>query len=178
VTSDTAQVFGTSFGAFVGLELVARHPEQVGVLVAHEPPATQFLPDEKQVLAKLAMISSDDEAAVVLGLDFDEHEPGVEFPPLTPRQEANTAFFRARDAPAVDAHRLDEAILRGARTRILLAAGAASGTAFARRCAEELATRLGNDVLYFPGSHVGLISHPAAFAAKLREVLGRRQLRR
>jgi pimeloyl-ACP methyl ester carboxylesterase len=174
LTSEPVAVFGTSFGAYLGLELVARHSEQVKVLVAHEPPATQFLPDEKETLARLAAISSDEEAAAMLGLDFDEHEPGVEFPPPTPRQEANEAFFRARDARAVAAHRFDEALLRAARAQVLPAAGATSGTAFACRCAEELARLLGNETVYFPGSHVGLISHPAAFAAKLREVLCRR----
>jgi len=171
VTSEPVAVFGTSFGAYLGLELVSRHPEQVKLLVAHEPPATQFLSDEKETLARLDAISSDEEAAALLGLDFDEHEPGVEFPPLTPRQEGNQVFFRTRDAPAVNAHRFDEALLLATRTRILPAAGAASGTAFARRCAEELARLLGNETLYCSGGHVGLITHPAAFAAKLRGAL-------
>src|SRR5690349_16890977 len=40
-----AFVFGNSSGAMIGLELVARHPEQVRVLVAHEPPIFELLPD-------------------------------------------------------------------------------------------------------------------------------------
>jgi pimeloyl-ACP methyl ester carboxylesterase len=34
-----AHVFGSSSGAIVVLELVARHPEAVATAVAHEPPA-------------------------------------------------------------------------------------------------------------------------------------------
>jgi pimeloyl-ACP methyl ester carboxylesterase len=38
-------VLGCSGGALVGLDLVARHPERVAVLVAHEPPAMNLLAD-------------------------------------------------------------------------------------------------------------------------------------
>jgi len=44
-------IFGSSGGAVNGLALVARHPEQVRTLVAHEPPSVQELPDRKQALA-------------------------------------------------------------------------------------------------------------------------------
>ncbi|MDP9864795.1 MULTISPECIES: alpha/beta fold hydrolase [Streptosporangium] len=46
VTADEpAYVFGNSSGAVIGLELAARHPEQVRALVAHEPPVLGLLPD-------------------------------------------------------------------------------------------------------------------------------------
>ncbi len=44
-------IFASSGGAVNALALVARHPEQVRVLVAHEPPAAQELPDREAVLA-------------------------------------------------------------------------------------------------------------------------------
>src|SRR5947209_3537849 len=44
-------IFATSGGAVNALALVAKHPEQVRTLVAHEPPAAQVLPDRKEVLA-------------------------------------------------------------------------------------------------------------------------------
>src|SRR5436190_16171319 len=44
-------IFASSGGAVNALALVARHPEQVRTLVAHEPPAAQVLPDREQVLA-------------------------------------------------------------------------------------------------------------------------------
>ena len=44
-------IFGSSGGAVNALALVARHPEQVRTLVAHEPPAAQELPDREAVLA-------------------------------------------------------------------------------------------------------------------------------
>src|SRR5206468_250691 len=44
-------IFATSGGAVNALALVARHPEQVRTLVAHEPPALQELPDREYALA-------------------------------------------------------------------------------------------------------------------------------
>jgi pimeloyl-ACP methyl ester carboxylesterase len=44
-------VFASSGGAVNALALVAKHPEQVRTLVAHEPPASQELPDREEVLA-------------------------------------------------------------------------------------------------------------------------------
>ena len=44
-------IFASSGGAVNALALVAKHPEQARILVAHEPPAAQELPDREQVLA-------------------------------------------------------------------------------------------------------------------------------
>src|SRR5262250_3129133 len=49
-------IFASSGGAVNALALVARHPEQVRILVAHEPPASQELPDREAVLAACAGI--------------------------------------------------------------------------------------------------------------------------
>jgi pimeloyl-ACP methyl ester carboxylesterase len=45
LTNKPAFVFGNSIGALIGLDLVARHPEQVALFVAHEPPAFELLPE-------------------------------------------------------------------------------------------------------------------------------------
>src|SRR6201985_1276713 len=49
--SGPVDIFASSGGAVNGLALVARHPEQVHILVAHEPPSAQVLPDRAAVLA-------------------------------------------------------------------------------------------------------------------------------
>ncbi len=46
-------VFASSGGAVNALALLERHPEQVGTLVAHEPPLSDLLPD-REVLAAVA----------------------------------------------------------------------------------------------------------------------------
>jgi clorobiocin/coumermycin A biosynthesis protein CloN7/CouN7 len=42
---EPAYVFGSSGGAVVGLALAAAHPNQVRMLVAHEPPVIELLAD-------------------------------------------------------------------------------------------------------------------------------------
>ena len=44
-------MFGTSGGAQIGLNLAARYPDLVAVLVAHEPPAIMLLDDPSAALA-------------------------------------------------------------------------------------------------------------------------------
>src|SRR5439155_20766292 len=44
-------LFASSGGAVNALALVAKHPEQVRTLIAHEPPAAQELPDREPALA-------------------------------------------------------------------------------------------------------------------------------
>jgi pimeloyl-ACP methyl ester carboxylesterase len=48
-------VFGSSIGALIGLDLIARHPEQVRLLVAHEPPAWELLPEDERDRATRAV---------------------------------------------------------------------------------------------------------------------------
>jgi pimeloyl-ACP methyl ester carboxylesterase len=45
------EIFASSGGAVNALALTAGHPEQVRVLVAHEPPAFRVLPDSGPALA-------------------------------------------------------------------------------------------------------------------------------
>ncbi len=46
---DPVDIFASSGGAVNALALVAKHPEQVRILVAHEPPTAQVLLDREQV---------------------------------------------------------------------------------------------------------------------------------
>jgi hypothetical protein len=70
--------------------------------------------------------------------------------------------------------------LRGASTRIVIAAGVESEGILPSRCASVVADRLGTKVVVFPSGHGGFMGgeygqppgEPEAFAAKLREVLG------
>src|SRR5436305_9890562 len=57
VGDEPAYVYGNSGGATIGLELVARHPELVRTLVAHEAPIMELLPDAERWRATFADIS-------------------------------------------------------------------------------------------------------------------------
>ena len=56
VGAESALVFGNSSGASIGLELVARHPELVRVLVAHEPPVFDLLDDRDRWAALMTEV--------------------------------------------------------------------------------------------------------------------------
>src|SRR5450756_2729714 len=73
-----------------------------------------------------------------------------------------------------DRYWLDFGALKEALTqmRLILAAGEAQREAFPYRSAAAVADRLGIALTEFPGGHVGYITHPRAFAARLLDVLG------
>ena len=51
-------LFATSGGAVNALALVAKHPEDVRILVAHEPPLASILPDSENAKAAVRAISN------------------------------------------------------------------------------------------------------------------------
>lgn len=177
-----ALVFGSSFGALLGLELVSLYPDRVRVLVAHEPPATGLLPESERQLAVTAQEEIEDlyrregisaamrQFARTAGLDLADREPDVETPQPQPERIANLAFFLTHDAPAAHRHQLDRNALHAAAGRIVPAAGE-NTPAFPKQCAQALATELKRPLAEFPGGHAGFILHPRAFAARLDEVL-------
>ena len=183
LSTEPVFLVGHSIGAVIGLDLVARHPEQVRVLVAHEPPATQLLPDEERTYAEHAQKEVEETyhrdgatAAVkkmgaLVRADARNREPGVKMPAPTSQTAANLAFFLTHDEPATRRHRLDIAALEAAPTRIVFVGGRDSRGVWTRRSAEELAKRLGAEFLEFPGDHNGFTFHPRAFATGLREIL-------
>jgi pimeloyl-ACP methyl ester carboxylesterase len=182
VTSEPALVFGSSLGAVLGLDLVSRHPEQIRLLVAHEPPVTGLLPEPERSQASQEQQAVEDlyrregiaaamrKFVMVAGIRFDDREPDVPIPQPGPERIANLEFFLTHDAPAIHRYRLDLPALRSAAARIVPAAGASS-RAFPRHCAQALAAELGRPLAEFPGGHSGFMLRPQAFATQLRETL-------
>ncbi len=184
LTGDPVFVLGYSIGAFIGLDLVARHPDQVRTLVAHEPPAPQVLPDAERAAAartqemveevyqREGMAAAMRTFLSALGaVNVDDREPEVVLPGPTPQRAANLTFFLTHDAPAVCRYTLDIAALRATRTRIVLAGGCASRDIWTYHAAATLADQLGAEFVEFPGGHNGAILHPRAFAAQVCAVL-------
>jgi pimeloyl-ACP methyl ester carboxylesterase len=174
-----ACVLGNSIGALIGLDLALHHPEQVRILVAHEPPVGQLLSeaerpheDSQEIYRREGGAAAMRKFAASIGVNFDAREPGVELPQENTRSAKNREFFFRHDRGAVGRYRLDIAALRAAPTRIVLAGGEAGRDYFPYLCAARLAERLGTTVVEFPGHHAGYVSHPRAFAERLREVLG------
>lgn len=190
-------LFASSGGAVNALALVARQPEQVRTLVAHEPPAAQALPDREEALAATVDIH---ETYLREGTG-----PGMaKFIALTSVQGPIPADYTEQPAPDPAAFGMpteddgsrddpllaqnmiscthyehDYDALRAASTRIVLGVGAESEDMFTYRAGAAVAERLGTDPVIFPGGHGGFLGgefgyagDPDAFAITLREVLG------
>lgn len=188
-------LFATSGGAVNALALVAEHPEQVRVLVAHEPPATQELPDREVVLAACAdMRRTYDKdgfgpaMAKFIGLVSHEGEFPADYLNRPAPDPAAFGMPTEDDGSRDDAlmqnivtgnhYRHDFDALRAASTRIVLAVGVESTKQLPGRAGKAVAERLGIPVTDFPSHHAGfaggefgMTGEPEAFAAKLREVL-------
>jgi pimeloyl-ACP methyl ester carboxylesterase len=183
-------VFGSSGGAVNGLALVAKHPEQVRTLVAHEPPSAPVLPDSEQVLAACEDIHETylrsgfgPAMAKFIALVTYEGPLPAGFADQPGPNPANfglpTEDDGSRDDPLVGlnmpstpGYQHDFGALRAASTRVVIGVGAESGRTLAGRAAVAVAERLGTAPVTFPGGHDGFLSGDTdAFATTLRKVL-------
>ena len=189
-------IFASSGGAVNALALVAQHPEQVRTLVAHEPPASQELPDREEVLAACADIRetyyrSGFGPAMAKFIALVSHQ-GELTSAYAGQPAPDPAMFGlpsqddgARDDPLVgqnivtcNTYRHDFDALRAGSTRVVIGVGEKSGQMIAGRAGLAVAGRLGAPPVTFPGDHGGFLGgeygqtgEPDAFAATLREVL-------
>ncbi|MEU8364432.1 alpha/beta hydrolase [Nonomuraea sp. NPDC048882] len=184
LTDQPVVMLGQSLGASIGLHLAVRHPGQLSLLIAHEPVSPWLLPaaerarhraelaEIRELYLRAGLPAALKEVARVLGITGDDTEPDLTPQPMTPQREANFGFFLRHDFRAVIDDELDVA---GCRARIVPATGIATpDTVFDRRCAVELARRLGTVPVEFPGGHNGNTSHPRAYAVRLRELIATR----
>ena len=191
-----ADVFASSGGAVNALALVARRPDQVRTLVAHEPPVVREVPDHAAALAAcrairdvylrrgmgpamalfIGLVSLDGPIPAGFGagpapdptvFGLPTEDDGTRDDPLLGQNMVTCTHFRP-----------DYAALRAAATRIVIGVGAASATMLPGRTATAVAARLGPPPRTFPGDHAGFIGpdqggagDPVAFAGALRQVL-------
>jgi pimeloyl-ACP methyl ester carboxylesterase len=189
-------LFATSGGAINALALIARHPEQVRTLVAHEPPTTALLPDREFALAANrdvheTYLRSGFGPAMARFIAVASHKGPISADFLE-QPAPDPAMFGlpteddgSRDDPLLGQNIMslaryepDFPALRAASTRIVVAAGAESEGELANRGAQAVAERLGTTLIPFPDGHAGFLGgeygqtgEPEAFAARLREVL-------
>jgi pimeloyl-ACP methyl ester carboxylesterase len=189
-------VFASSGGAVNALALVAGHPDQVRMLVAHEPPAAQELPDRAAALAacdaiRQTYLREGFGPAMAKFIAFVSHQgpipagfadqPGpdpADFGLPTVDDGSRDDALLCLNMQTCSAYRHDFAALRAASSRIVIAVGAQSGNAVPGRAAVAVAGRLGTRPVTFPGGHDGFVGgeygrmgEPDAFATTLRSVL-------
>ncbi|MFC5184862.1 alpha/beta hydrolase [Actinomadura harenae] len=175
-----ALVFGGSVGAIVGMELLARHPETVRRLVAHEPPAFAVLPDAADHRAMTdevhALLESDGPMAAfgrfaaAIGDVMEPREmPQTErVQSMLERQTANAPLMLEYELRSyTTSHQPDVATLRTLADRLVLGVGELTGDNLPARPARLLATRIGCPLTTFPGAHNGPTARPEEFATHL-----------
>ncbi len=189
-------LFASSGGAVNALALVAKHPEDVRTLVAHEPPVASILPDREAALAVSRAVSETYRrsgwgagmahfiAVVSHRGEFSDdyaHQPAPDpamFGMPAGDDGSRTDPLLGQNMITCTHYEPDFSALRAASTRIVLAAGEESEGEMANRGAHAVAERLGTEPVSFPSSHGGFLGgeygqtgEPDAFAAKLRQVL-------
>lgn len=192
-------IFGSSGGAINALALVAAHPEQVRILVAHEPPTASVLPDREQLETAFRDIHEtylrDGMGAAMAKFIALTSHTGELPKDWSERPAPDPAQFGlpseddgSRDDPLLGAamltvptYELDFDALRAASTTIHLAAGVESEGQLTARATHEIADSLGSEVVTFPSHHGGFLGdeygmpgQPAAFAETLKELLDAR----
>ena len=191
-------MFASSGGAIVALALVAKYPNDIRTVVAHEPPLASIVPDREQALAANKAIydaymaggfgagmgkfmqvvmhggAFTPEVVAAPGLD-----PAMMGFPAGEDDGTRTDLMLAHNIVYLTSFEPDFEALKGAPTRIVLAVGEDSNGNLAQRGGEAAAERLGQKAVRFPGDHGGFMGgeygqppgKPVEFAAKLRQVL-------
>jgi pimeloyl-ACP methyl ester carboxylesterase len=192
------EMFASSGGAVTALALVAAHPGDVTILVAHEPPLIPVLPDADAAERAIAAVRDVYQAkgrgagmAAFIAMTSWRGEFTDEFLAQAAPDPAQFGMPAdddgSRDDPllsdrsaAVSGYRLDVDALAAAPTRIVIAVGEESAETFTGRTAVATAELLGQQANVFPSHHGGFMGgefgyagEPEAFARRLRKVLDR-----
>ena len=187
--------FGSSGGAMCALHWVVAHPEDVSTLVAHEPPLVALLEDREMAIKVNADIVDTYQRegfgpamAKFIQLVMRTSplpDDYLDQPAPDPAQFGlPTEDDGSRDDPLLAGNLTmppfepDGDALRASSVRLIPAIGERGEGGLARRGGEAVAELLGVEPVIFPGDHGGFAANqwspgndPAAFAAKLRELL-------
>jgi pimeloyl-ACP methyl ester carboxylesterase len=192
----SVDLFATSGGAVNALALVAKHPEDVRTLVAHEPPLASVLPDARNAKAAVRAVSDSYQrggfgAGMAHFMAITSHrgpfpediaqqpapDPSM-FGMPTEDDGSRRDVMLAQNIINTTHYEPDFDALRAASTRIVIAAGTESEGEMANRGAHAVADRLGTEPVIFPSHHGGFLGgeygwsgEPDAFALRLRDVL-------
>ncbi|MFD6136649.1 alpha/beta fold hydrolase [Isoptericola sp. NPDC060257] len=189
-------VFASSGGAVNVLPWVVAHPDELGTVVAHEPPLWALLEDrdvQREVtqdivetyqrdgfgpaMAKFIQVSMQDAPLTEDYLTQPAPDPAA-FGLPTEDDGSRDDLLLNGNMKALPWFEPDLDALRGTTVRLVPAVGEQGPGTMPRRGGEALAAALGVAPVHFPGDHGGFASNewspgndPAAFATRLREVL-------
>ena len=191
-------VFASSGGAVNVLAWVVAHPDELGTVVAHEPPLWALLEDrdvQRRVtqdivatyrrdgfgpaMAKFIQVSMQDAPLTEEYLAQPAPDPAA-FGLPTEDDGSRGDLLLDGNMAALPWFEPDLDALRGTTVRLVPAVGEKGPGTMPRRGGEALAAALGVEAVVFPGDHGGFEANdwspdndPTAFADRLREVLAR-----
>lgn len=179
-----AVVFGSSSGALVALQVLALHPEVVGTLAAHEPPAMTLLPDSDHWLAFVQEIYDTYKATGM--------QPALEKFLTSMMSDSDREMLKqnagrgdmtqmARDFDYWFEHELrqypatvfDMGALQAGAGRTMFIAGVDTGELLPHRIAVLFAQKLGAPLHVLPGGHLGYVTRAEDFAGSLASKLAK-----
>ncbi len=170
-----ASVFATSVGALIGLELAASHPNILTRVIVHEPPLGQLVPADDRASFDVELDREDagtalDQIAGSIGVTRGRSlARGSGDRPEVRRGDIE--LFIRRDVPAIADYDLDLNRIIPLTERIIVTASEEGREFYPHRCAEALATMLGNPLIELPGNHAAMINRAAEFASRLAPLL-------
>ena len=194
--AEPVDLFASSGGAVTAFALVTAHPDDVSILVAHEPPLIDVLPDaDRARAAQDAVQAAYHENGWGAGMaafiamtswqgEFTDEYAAQPLPdpaqfgmPADDDGTRGDPLLSGVSNPITD-YRLDLDALNAAPTRVVVGVGIESQGTFTGRTAVATAEVVGQEATVFPSHHGGFLAgefgyagEPEAFAAKLREVL-------
>jgi pimeloyl-ACP methyl ester carboxylesterase len=179
VGAGPADVFASSGGAITLLEHVVRHPGRVRTVVLHEPPVTRYLgpevldgPDIPAIYREHGLGAAIAAFMEMAGFDIaPPTDPTPEELAQMKVMEGNFAYFFGHLMAAIGSYDPDLDALRAVPSRLVVGVGEKAAGLPAHEAGLGLAADLGVPAEPFPGDHGGFQAEPAAFAARLREVL-------
>ena len=182
VRSEPAYVFGSSGGAVTGLALVARYPDHVQTLVAHEPPLALLLPGAEEARAGMQEIYDTFRGSGIgaawqkfsgfAGMNIGPRGGDAARQPTSAEAVATSERFFRHGLLPITFYQPDFSALQGAPARVVVGGGTTSTGEFAQRTAVALAERLGSPLINFPGGHTGFASDAKQFVGVLLRTLG------
>ena len=171
-----ANVFGTSSGGVVTLELLQRHGHLVRMAMIHEPPAMKLLGDEGEKLQAYWVKTREqffkqgaDVALDMFGKTLGDHaEIGAMMKAMKdPSRRANLTFWFEHELGTYTIGDIDAAKIASLSAKIVPTLGQESQGNYLEATTRALAKLVSKDVLLMPGHHLGYRDFPELYAQKM-----------
>lgn len=173
LSNEPANVYGSSAGAIIALDLVARYPEQVRILIAHEPPKAPSLTpqiDKEINLSGFFKCGGIKAVQEHIGVNLNEKKLVVERDDI--RRKRNMKFFIEKEPKSIVAYKfnLDALKVAAIHTQIIIGGSTTAKKFIGYRGAIVASNFFKTNIIEFPGDHLGYLSFPKKYADKLHEV--------